>query len=106
MMLGCPRSQETWGSSPDIFERLFGLARLLEQEAGSDQVLAMELSNHLNVFEHIRLALEVPERARDRGVGSYRVELAPTFESAMSLDCEFEQAVHVNLGSAKERVAA
>jgi hypothetical protein len=22
----------------------------------------MELSNHLNIFEHIRLALEVPER--------------------------------------------
>ena len=41
----------------------------------SDQVLAMELSNHLNVFEQIRLALEVPEHARDRGVGSYHVEL-------------------------------
>jgi hypothetical protein len=64
----------------------------------------MELSDHLNVFEHIRLALEVPESARDRGVGSYYVELAPTFESAMSFDCEFEQVLHRNLGSAGKRV--
>ena len=58
----------------------------------SDQVLAMELSNHLNAFEHIRLALEVPESARDRGIGSCHVELTPTptFESAISFDCEFE----------------
>jgi hypothetical protein len=56
----------------------------------SDQVLAMELSNHLNAFEHIRLTLEVPERARDRDVGSYLVELAPMFDSAMSFDREFE----------------
>jgi hypothetical protein len=28
----------------------------------SDQVSAMELSNHLDVFEYIRLALEVPAR--------------------------------------------
>jgi hypothetical protein len=53
-------------------------------------MLAMELSNHLNIFEHIRLPLEVPERARDRGAGSYHVEPTPTFESAMSFDCEFE----------------
>jgi hypothetical protein len=58
----------------------------------------MELSNHLNVFEHIRLALEVPERARDRDIGFYLVELAPTFESAMSFDCEFEQVVHRTFG--------
>jgi hypothetical protein len=49
----------------------------------------MELSNHPNVFEHIRLALEAPERAGNRGIGSYHVELAPTFESAVSFDCEF-----------------
>jgi hypothetical protein len=36
----------------------------------------MELSNHPNVFEHIRLALEVTERARDRDIGFYLVELA------------------------------
>jgi hypothetical protein len=64
----------------------------------------MELSNHLNVFEDIRLALEVLERARDRGVGSYHVELAPTFESAMSFDCEFQQVVHRDFGSAVKRV--
>jgi hypothetical protein len=56
----------------------------------SDQMLAMELSNHLNILEHIRLPLEVPERARDRDVGSYLVELAPMFDSAMSFDHEFE----------------
>lgn len=62
-------------------------------------MLAMELSNHLNVFEHVRLALEVPERARDRGIGFYDSELTPPFESAMSFDCEFEQVVHRNLES-------
>jgi hypothetical protein len=70
----------------------------------SDQVLTVELSNHLNILEHIRLALEVPERARDREVGSYLVELAPTFDSAMSFDREFEQVVHRNLGCAERRV--
>jgi hypothetical protein len=60
----------------------------------SNQVLAVELNNHLNIFEHIRIAFEVPERARDRGVGSYHVELALLFESAMSFDCEFEEVVH------------
>jgi hypothetical protein len=49
------------------------------------------------VFEHIRVALEVPERARDRRIGCYHVKLAPTFESAMTFECEFEQVVHRNL---------
>jgi hypothetical protein len=63
----------------------------------SNQVSAMELSNHMNIIEHIRLALEVPERAGDRGAGSYHLELAPTFWSAMSFDREFEQAIHRKL---------
>jgi len=60
-------------------------------------MLAMELSNYLNILEHIRLALEVPDCARDRDVGSYYLELVPTFESTMSFDCEFEQVVRVAL---------
>ena len=65
-------------------------------------MLAMELSNYLNILEHIRLALEVPDCARDRDVGSYYLELVPTFESTMSFDCEFEQVVHRNLGNAEK----
>jgi hypothetical protein len=38
---------------------------LVSPDEVCDQMLAMELSNHLNIFEHIRLALEAPERARD-----------------------------------------
>jgi hypothetical protein len=47
-------------------------------DEGSDQVLALELSNRLNLYEYIRLAL-----------GS-RARPASTFGSAMSFDCEFE----------------
>jgi hypothetical protein len=65
-------------------------------------MLAMELSNHLNILEHIRLALKVPKRARDRGASSHDFELAPAFESAMSFDCEFEQVVHRNLVCTEE----
>ncbi len=53
-------------------------------------MLSVELSSHLNILENVLLALEVPERARNRDVGSYLVELAPTFEPSMSFDCEFE----------------
>ena len=67
-------------------------------------MLAMELSNYLNVFEHVRLALEVPELAGDRGVGSYNVELAPMFESAMGFDCEFEKVVHRKLAVLKKEL--
>ena len=67
-------------------------------------MLAMELSNYLNILEHIRLALEVPDCARDRDVGSYYLELVPTFESTMSFDCEFEQVVHRELAVLKKEV--
>ena len=67
-------------------------------------MLAMELSNHLNVFEHVRLALELPELAGDRGVGSYNLDLAPTFESAMGFDCEFEKVVHRKLAVLKKEL--
>jgi hypothetical protein len=66
--------------------------------------VAAELSNHLNILERIRLALEVPKRARDRGASSYHFELAPAFESAMSFDCEFEQVVHRNIVCTEKRV--
>jgi hypothetical protein len=60
----------------------------------SDQMLAVELSNDLDVLKHIRLALEVPKRARDRGAGPRLFELAPPFESAVSVNREFEQVIH------------
>ena len=42
-------------------------------------------------------------RARNRGAGSYHLELAPSFESAMSFDREFEQVVHGNIGCAEKK---
>jgi hypothetical protein len=66
-------------------------------------MLAVELNNDLNILEHIRLALEVPDRPRDGGASPCHIELAPPFESAVSFNREFEQVVHGRIDSHEKK---